>query len=373
MFMEDAQLIMPAYGVKGVEGLQLDFFAFKKARDAYITRLHAIYHKNMAASGVEYVQGHGAFVDDKIVEVEETKQLFTADHILIASGGKADNGNFEGSEHCWNSDDIFAMEELPKDITVIGGGYVGLEIAQILNSFGVKVTVVIRSSPLKFVDHEIVNVLLDEMTKSGVDVRLKAPHKKVEKLNDGKLKLHLEDGSGIVSEKILTAIGRPPNTTGLGLAKTGVKIADRSKLIVTDEYQNTSRKGVYAVGDVIENGVSLTPVAVRAGRILSERLFNNRPTLKMNYQNVATVVFTHPTIGKVGFTENEAFKEFGTDNVKVYRSQFTHMFYGLIPPPQPGSGIHRPSSMYKLICKKEQGVEKVVGVHGIGRGIDEMM
>ena len=211
------------------------------------------------------------------------------------------------------------------------------------------------------------------MNKSGIDVLLKAPHTKVEKLNDGKLKLHLEDGSSLVTEKILSAIGRPPNTSGLGLEKTGVKLAGRSGLILTDEYQNTTRDGVYAIGDVMDKGVALTPVAVRAGRILSERLFNNRPTLKMNYNNVATVVFTHPTIGKLGLTENEAVKEFGVESVKVYRSQFTHMFYGLIPPPQPGSGIHRPASMYKLICKREGTAERVVGVHAIGRGVAEMM
>ena len=154
MFMEDAHIAMPAYGVKGLDRLSIDFLTFKKARDAYIKRLHAIYHKNMSASGVEYVPGYASFSGDKLVNVEG--QTYTSDHILIARGGKADNGSFEGAELCMNSDDIFAMEELPKEMVVIGGGYIALEMAQILNSFGVKVTVVIRSSPLKFVDHEIV-------------------------------------------------------------------------------------------------------------------------------------------------------------------------------------------------------------------------
>ena len=185
--------------------------------------------------------------------------------------------------------------------------------------------------------------------------------------------MHLANGQSIVTEKILSAIGRPPNTDCLSLHKTGVQ-RTRGGLITTDEFQNTSREGIYAVGDVMDKGIALTPVAVRAGRILSERLFNNRPTLKMNYKNVSTVVFTHPNIGKLGLSEKEAVKEFGKDKVKIYRSKFTHMFYALIPPPQPGSGVHRPVSMYKLICNiEEDGTERVIGVHGIGRGIDEMM
>ena len=169
---------MPKYGVKGLANLSIDFFAFKKARDEYIKRLHAIYHTNLSGSGVEFIEGMGSFVDDKIVKVNG--ETYTSDHILIASGGKADNGNFEGSEHCLNSDDIFAMKDLPNEIVVIGGGYVALEMSQILRSFGVNVTVVVRSSPLKFVDHEIVDVLLDEMEKSGIKVLLNAPHSKVE-------------------------------------------------------------------------------------------------------------------------------------------------------------------------------------------------
>lgn len=171
-----------------------------------------------------------------------------------------------------------------------------------------------------------------------------------------------------MAEKVLSAIGRPPSTSGLGLEKTGVKLAARGELIETDAFQNTSRAGVYAIGDVATTGDNLTPVAVRAGRILSERLFNNRPTLKVNYENVATVVFSHPTIGKLGLSESEANKKFGPENVKIYRSKFTNMFYALPPP-----DTYRPASLFKLICKKENNAEKVVGVHGIGRGIDEMM
>ena len=232
----------------------------------------------------------------------------------------ASRGGFEGADLCMNSDDIFAMEELPKDVVVLGAGYIAVEMAQILNSLGVKVTMLVRSSPLKFLDSDIVKILLDEMAQTGIDVRLKTPHTKVEKQSDGNLKVHLENGSSIVAEKVLSAIGRPPNTRNLGLDKTGVELAGRSGLIRTDEYQNTTREGVYAIGDVMDKGVALTPVAVRAGRILSERLFNNRPTLKMNYENVATVVFSHPPIGKLGLSENDAVKKFGEENVKIYRS-----------------------------------------------------
>ena len=127
---------------------------------------------------------------------------------------------------------------------------------------------------------------------------------------------------------------------------------------------------MYAIGDVTK-GVSLTPVAVRAGRILSERLFNNRPTLKMNYENVATVVFTHPPLGTVGLSEKDAKERFGEESVKVYKSQFVNMHYGLVPP---DGSVHRPQSYFKLVTHFESdGTERVVGAHGMGRGIDEIM
>ena len=148
------------------------------------------------------------------------------------------------------------------------------------------------------------------MDHSGITVRQNAPHEKVEKLPNGHFRVTLKNGEFMDAERVLAAIGRPPATEGMGLENTQIEIDSRGKHIVTDEFQNTTQAGVYALGDVTK-GVSLTPVAVRTGRILSERLFNNRPTLKMNYKNVATVVFSHPPLGSVGLSAKDAIAKYG--------------------------------------------------------------
>jgi glutathione reductase (NADPH) len=264
---------------------------------------------------------------------------------------------------------------LPKSAVVIGGGYIGAELSQIMNLFGVKTTIVARSDLLKFVDRDITNVLKKEITSSGITLLLDTLHTKVERVSSDTLRVHLKDKEGkefnIDSESVLLAMGRPPNTDSLGLSNTGVQL-DEKGFIKTDEFQNTTQQGIYAVGDVT-NAPALTPVAIRAGRILSERLFNARKGLKICNENVATVIFSHPPIGVIGMNEADAVRKFGKDAISVHKSGFTNMFYGPATP-----GTHKPYSLFKLICHKEpqsdgKSVERIVGVHGIGRGIDEIM
>lgn len=157
----------------------------------------------------------------------------------------------------------------------------------------------------------------------------------------------------------------------MNLDHTNVKLDQGTGQILVDEFSNTDQKGIYAIGDVIKGGVSLTPVAVRAGRILAERVFNQRSNLKMNYQNIATVIFSHPPTGTLGLSAEAAIEKFGADSVKVYKSEFVNMLYGLVPA---DGSVHRPKSLFKLVTHLEgDGVERVVGVHGIGQGIDEIM
>lgn len=274
-----------------------------------------------------------------------------------------------------NSNDIFALEELPESLTVIGGGYIGIELAQIMHALGVKVTLVVRSIPLRFVDSEIVDMLIHQIKESGIEVKLHSPHTSVTKSSLGNSCItHLESGEKIHSEKVLLAMGRPPSTKDLGLEKAGVETT-KSGHVKVDEFQNTSQKGIYAIGDVTL-APALTPVAVRSGRILSERLFNGQENLKCDYDHVPTVIFSHPPIGTVGLSEESAIKTYGAENISSYKSEFTNMFYSLMEPSNP----KRPKSLFKLICHKEKGVgsqkvvtEKVIGVHTIGRGVDEMM
>ena len=173
--------------------------------------------------------------------------------------------------------------------------------------------------------------------------------------------LHLEDGSQHEVDCLIWAVGRKPNTQALNLAAANVQI-DEKGYIAVDQFQNTSQAGIYAVGDIIGK-IELTPVAVAAGRKLSERLFNNKPNEYLDYQNVATVVFSHPPIGTVGLSEAQAIEQFGQDQVKVYQSSFTSMYTAVTQ--------HRQVSKMKLVCVGDE--QKVVGVHGIGYGMDEIL
>ena len=308
-FLEEAH-VMKGYGVGGTEGLNLDFAYFKAKRDAYVKRLNGIYERNVGNANIRYVPGTATFVSDKVVQVGD--QRFTAEHIMIASGSMPETGGFPGMDLCMNSDDFFTMEELPEKMVVIGGGYIGIELAQILAAFGVKVTLVVRSIMLRFMDRDIIDVLLENMQKLGIEVRLNSPHESVTQNDDGTLKVNLKSGDSIECNKCLVALGRPPNVEPLQLNNTGVQI--KNGAIVVDEFQNTTVPGVYAIGDVT-NVATLTPVAIRAGRVVVERIFNNRPTLKVNYDNIATIIFSHPPIGTVGMSGQEAIAKFGEENV----------------------------------------------------------
>ena len=233
-------------------------------------------------------------------------------------------------------------------------------------------TLLVRSRMLRFLDEDLHAVLLENMQKLGLDVRLQTAHKSVTKNEDGTLTVNLTTGDPVVVDKVLACMGRPPNIAPLCLENTGVKVEKNA--VVVDKYQNTTVPGVYAIGDVT-NQITLTPVAIRAGRIVSERIFNNRTGLAMDYNNVATVVFSHPPIGTVGLAEFEAKAKHGEENIQVFNSAFTNMFYSPATDPN-----HKLSSKFKVVCLKtgaDNGKDsrhlKVVGVHGIGKGIDEMM
>ena len=181
-FMEESHLFKD-YGVCNTGSLQVNFPEFKQARDAYVTRLNGIYKNMLANSKVTYVEGTAKFVSDHIVEVEGKQYI--AEHILIASGSWADVGKFPGSQYCMTSDGFFEMNELPKSIICIGGGYIGVEMAQIMAALGVKTTLVVRSTILKQLDRDVVDELMKNMEKLGVEIRLNSPHRSVRQEDDG--------------------------------------------------------------------------------------------------------------------------------------------------------------------------------------------
>jgi len=273
---------------------------------------------------------------------------------------------FPGGELCWSSDDIFTMEELPKSVVTLGGGYIGVEMSQILAALGVKTTLVARGKILRgMVDQEIIPILKENMAKLHLDCRTDTPFESVEKLENGLLRVNLADGTSVEAEKVLSALGRPPAVDALKLENAGVEVVEGA--VKVDEFQNTNVPGIYAIGDVT-NQINLTPVAIRQGRLLSQRLFLGHEG-KMCYDNVASVIFSHPPIGSVGLDEDKAKAKWGEDKVKVYKSQFINMFYS------PGkSDDVKLKSLFKIITHfEDDGTERVVGVFGIGKGIDEMM
>ena len=339
---------------------KFDFARLKANRQAYIDRIHGSYERGFDSNGVERVYEYARFVDPHTVEV--AGERYTAPHILIATGGHALYPNIPGSEYGITSDGFFELDEVPKRTAVIGAGYIAIEVAGVLNALGSDTHLFVRKDrPLRTFDKDIVDVLVDEMAKSGPTLHTHANATEVVKNADDSLTISFDNGETITVDCLIWAIGRAANTSGFGLEKTGVKLTEKGT-IYSDEFENTSVPGIYALGDVTGK-LDLTPVAVKAGRQLSERLFNNKADAKLDYTDVATVVFSHPVIGSVGLTEEKAIAKYGAENIKVYKSSFTPMYTAL--------GDNRQPSTMKLVTLGED--EKIIGLHGIGYGVDEMI
>ena len=339
---------------------KFDFAKLKANRQAYIDRIHGSYERGFDSNGVERVYEYARFVDPHKVEV--AGERYTAPNILIATGGHALYPNIPGSEYGITSDGFFELDEVPKRTAVIGAGYIAVEVAGVLNALGSDTHLFVRKDrPLRTFDKDIVDVLVDEMAKSGPTLHTHANATEVVKNADDSLTISFDNGETITVDCLIWAIGRAANTSGFGLEKTGVKLTEKGT-IYSDEFENTSVPGIYALGDVTGK-LDLTPVAVKAGRQLSERLFNNKADAKLDYTDVATVVFSHPVIGSVGLTEEKAIAKYGAENIKVYKSSFTPMYTAL--------GDNRQPSTMKLVTLGED--EKIIGLHGIGYGVDEMI
>ncbi|WP_281545135.1 glutathione-disulfide reductase [Grimontia sp. SpTr1] len=330
-------------------------------REAYIGRIHTSYENVLGKNKIEVIEGFGKFVDAKTVEVNG--EHYSADNILIAVGGAPTIPNIPGAEHGIDSNGFFELNEQPKRVAVVGAGYIAVEIAGVLNALGTETHLFVRKeSPLRSFDPMIIDTLVEVMEKEGPALHTHSIPKEVVKESDGSLTLHFESGQTHNTDLLIWAIGRHPSTDKINLAAAGVETNDRGYIKV-DEFQNTNVSGIYCVGDIMEGGVELTPVAVKAGRQLSERLFNGKTNAKMDYELIPTVVFSHPPIGTIGLTEGEAKAQYGEENVKVYTSSFTAMYTAVTQ--------HRQPCKMKLVCAGDD--EKVVGLHGIGYTVDEMI
>ncbi len=329
-------------------------------REAYISRIHASYDSLLEKNKIDLIEGWATLVDKNTVKVGE--RLITANRILIATGGEPSIPEIIGKEHILDSDGFFALKAQPKKVVIVGAGYIAVELAGLLNALGSETHLVVRKAdPLREFDDMIRETLVEQMAEEGITIHRHTQITEIHKNDQQQFELTTNSDAAIPNvDAVIYAIGRAPITSGIGLETTDVQL-DARGFIVTDEYQNTSVDNIYAVGDNTGRA-QLTPVAVAAGRRLSERLFNGKTNEKLDYDLIPTVVFSHPAIGTIGLTENEARDKYG-DDITVYTSGFTAMYTAITK--------HRQPTKMKLICQGEN--EKVIGIHIIGLGADEML
>ncbi len=335
-----------------------DWSTLVERREAYIRRLNGIYRDGLDRDRVSLVEGYGRLLPDGRVACGD--QVIAARHVLIATGGTPQRPTIPGAELGIDSDGFFALQAMPKRVAVVGAGYIAVELCGVLRALGAEVSLIVRGQRLlSSFDAMLGDALSAELIQQGVQVRYGCEVKQLER-QDGSLSASLNDGASIDVDTLIWATGRRANTEGLGLAEAGVKLDDAGHIVV-DDWQNSSREAVYAVGDVTGR-VPLTPVAIAAGRRLADRLFDGQSERKLDYANIASVVFSHPPIGTVGLSEDDARKRHG-EAVKIYTTRFKALYYGLLE--------HKHETAMKLVCAGPE--QQVVGVHVIGVGADEMI
>ncbi len=336
-----------------------DWSALKRKRDAYVARLNDIYEGNLEKRNVDYVRGHATFVDSTTLDVDGTQ--YSAERIVIATGGFPIVPGIPGAELGITSDGFFELSERPQRVALVGSGYISVEFAGMFNELGSETSVLVRyDGVLRSFDSMLRTELEAAMSQSGLRLEKGVVPRELAKSGDG-LCLKAEDGREFADfDAVIWAVGRAPNTGSLNLEAAGV-VSDSKGFIATDEWQKTNVDNIFALGDVTGRA-ALTPVAIAAGRRLADRLYGGMTDRRLEYECIPTVVFSHPPIATVGLTEEEARDSFG-DDLKVYTSRFNPMAYAF-------SETKTPTAM-KLVTTGSE--ERIVGCHIIGDSADEML
>ncbi len=322
-----------------------------------IERLNGVYGNILGGAGVEIIDGRASFIDAHTVQVDGKK--YTAERILIATGGWPVIPDIPGKEHIISSNEAFYLEEFPKTVMVLGGGYIAVEFAGIFNGLGADTQLIYRGPKfLRGFDEEIRDVVAHELAEKGINLRFNLNIDRVEKLDNGQLKAVMNDGSESVVDCIMAATGRKPRIQNMGLENTRVQITDRGTVSINDDYQ-TDEPSVYALGDAIGR-MELTPVALAEGMALAKTLYNNQPTT-VDYDNIATAVFCQPNIATVGLTEEVAIER--DYKLQVFTSSFKHMKHSL------GSSTEK--TFMKILVDSE--TDKVIGCHMVGSDAGEII
>ena len=332
----------------------------KANRRTEISRLNGVYAKLLTGAGVEVINARARVVGPQLVEVDG--RSVSARHILVATGGTPFVPDIAGREHVLVSDAIFDLDPFPRRLVVVGGGYIASEFASIFNGLGAQVTQVQRAARvLGGFDADVSAFVAQEMRKHGVDLKLNATVAAIEKRADGLL-VTLSGGTQVVADTVLYATGRYPNVEGLGLDAAGVA-CDARHSIVVDAHYRTSVPSIYALGDV-STQKQLTPVALGEAMALVDHLLGpaaGKAARQMDYALIPTAVFTHPNIGTVGLTEEEARRQF--KDVTIYRSEFKALRHTL-------SGSQERTLM-KLVV--DAASDRVVGLHMVGADAGEIV
>ena len=327
------------------------------AKDKELDRLEGIYKSLLASAGADLIAGRGQITGPHEVSVGERK--LTAKTILIATGGWPQIPDVPGlAEHAITSTQALDLEALPERIVIYGAGYIALEFAGIFNGFGSDVHLVFRGDlPLRGFDDDVRRHMLEALQNRGIHIHTQTTVASVAP-QDGKLGVTLSDGQTIMSDQIMAATGRVPNTNGLGLEAVGVEMNDKGAVQV-DHQSRTTREHIYAVGDVTDR-INLTPVAIAEGHAFADSLFGGR-VRQISHDNVASAVFSQPPLASVGLTEEQAAKDHGA--LDVYESRFRPIKNTL-------SGRDEKTYMKLIVASKSQ---KIVGIHMIGPDSAEIM
>lgn len=328
-------------------------------KDREIDRLEGLYRHGLENAGAEIIASRAELTGPNSLLIKSTGQEVTARHILVAVGGRPNpHASLPGHELCIHSNEAFHLKELPKAIAIAGGGYIAVEFANIFHGLGVDTTLIYRGKEiLSRFDMDMRRGLHKEMEAKGIRILCHEVFSKIERGPDGRLVAHTNNGKALVADQVMLALGRDPNTEGLGLKAAGVETGQKGEIIV-DEYSRTNVESIYAVGDVT-NRVELTPVAIHEAMCLIDTLYRDTPS-SPDHDLIATAVFSQPEIGTVGLSEDEAAKRY--DELEIYRAEFRPMKATL-------SGRQEKMIM-KLVVNAED--RKVIGAHVLGHEAGEM-
>jgi len=348
--------IAKLYGWEVPEKISFNWQTLIKNKDQEIERLNNIYKSILEKNKVDRIDSYASFKDSKIVLINNEE--YRGGKILIASGGFCNKSAYTAKNKVLTSDDIFHIKKLPKDISILGGGYIAVEFACIMNGLGVKTTLIYRGERiLKSFDQDLTNLLQEEMIKKGIDIKFNTNIEDITETKEG-LEIKVQQGLSIKSECVLSALGRSPNVDKLNLHRTNVE-QKKNGAIIVDKFSKTNIDHIYAIGDVTDR-INLTPVAIREGHAFADSEFGNNKR-SASHKNVPSTVFTDPPLSTVGMTAEEA-KKLGY-KAKTFKTKFSPMKYTFAD--------KKAKILMKLLV--DEKTDKVLGIHMLGQDSPEII